>query len=180
MCVLLLLKAATVAPREYRRCKGFCDNECVTFHCNRPDEKVKLNQSSDDLVRVYKELLRSLPMKVYFDYVREHADRHTSFEHLILAHQLNVMTEKLAQEVLVSSHENERHIDSSFPFETIRVFDKSTKEKGIGQMSKNLARWRSEMVARTYYATKKEGARISCENFKMVYWEGMGRYLSQE
>ena len=44
-------------------------------------------------------------------------------------------------------------------------------------MSKNLARWRSVMVARIYYVTKKVGARISCENFKLVYWEDMGRYL---
>ena len=66
ICVLLLLKAATVVPREYRRCKGFCENEDVIFHCNKPDDKVKLNQSSDDLVRICKELLGSLPMKVYF------------------------------------------------------------------------------------------------------------------
>ena len=79
-------------------------------------------------------------MKVYFGYVRGHADRHTPFDRLTLAQQLNVIADKLAQEVLVSSLENERHIDSSFPFETIRVFDKSTKEKGIGEMSKNLAR----------------------------------------
>ena len=72
MCVLLLF--ATVVPREYRRCKEFCDNECVIFHFNKPDEKVKLDQSSDDLVRICKELLRSLPMKVYFGYVRGHAD----------------------------------------------------------------------------------------------------------
>ena len=82
--------------------------------------------------------------------------------------------------MLVSSLGNEHHIDSSFPFETIWVFDKSTKEKGIGKMSKNLARWRSKMVARTYYATKKEGARISRENFGLVYWEGMGKYLKNK
>ena len=112
--------------------------------------------------------------------MRGHADRHTPFEHLTLAQQLNVIADKLAQEVLVSSLGNERHIDSSFPFERIRVFDKSTKEEGIGEMSKNLARWRSEMVARTYYATKKGGATISHENFKLVYWEGMGRYLKNK
>ena len=76
----------------------------------------------------------------------------------------------------MSSLENERHIDSSFPFETIRVFDRSTKEKSIGEMSENLARWRSNMVARTYYSSKKERSRISRENFKLVYWEGMGRH----
>ena len=96
MCVLLLLKAATVAPREYRRCKGFCDNEGVIFHCNKPDERVQMNQSSDDLVRIRKELLRGLLMKVYFSYVRGHADRHTPFEHLTLAQQLNVAVDKLA------------------------------------------------------------------------------------
>ena len=43
-----------------------------------------------------------------------------------------------------------------------------------------MATWRSKMVARTYYATKKEGARISCENLKLVYL--LGRYweVSQE
>ena len=85
MCVLLLLKAATVMPREYRRCKGFCDKEGVIFHCNKPDERVKLNQSSNDLVRICKKLLRSLPMKMYFSYVKGHADRLTPFEHLTLA-----------------------------------------------------------------------------------------------
>ena len=79
-------------------------------------------------------------MMVYFGYVRGHADRHAPFERLTLAQQLNVTANKLAQEVLVSSLKNERHIDSSFPFETIRVFDSSTKEKGIGEMTKNLAR----------------------------------------
>ena len=152
MCVMLSLKAATVAPREYRRCKGFCDNKGVIFHCNKPSEKAKLNQSSDDLVHICKELLRGLPMKVYFGYVRGYADRHTPFELLTLAQQLNVIADKLAQEVLVSSLENERHIDSFFPFETIRVFDNSTKEKGISEISKNLARWRSERVARTCYS----------------------------
>ena len=44
-------------------------------------------------------------------------------------------------------------------------------------MSENLARWRSEIVAITYYATKKEGANISPEKFKLVYWEGMERYI---
>ena len=83
---------------------------------------------------------------------------------------------------MVSSLGNERHIDSSFPFETIRVFGKSTKEKSIGEMTENLARWRSEMVARTYYATKKLEleylARISgaCTG---KAWEGISR-TSQE
>ena len=81
MCVLLLLKAETVVPREYRRCKGFCNNKGVISHCNKPNERVKL----DDLVCICKELLRSLPMKVYFGYVRGHADHHTPFEHLTLA-----------------------------------------------------------------------------------------------
>ena len=69
---------------------------------------------------------------------------HTPFEHLTLAQQLNVTVDKFAQEALVSSLENKRHIDSFFPFETIRVFDRSTKEKSIGEMSENLARWRIE------------------------------------
>ena len=98
MCALLLLKAVTVVTREYRRCKGFCDNEGVIFHYNNIDEKVKLKQSSDDLVRICKELLRSLPMKVYFGYVRGHADRHTPFEHLTLAQQLNVIADKLVSD----------------------------------------------------------------------------------
>ena len=169
MYVLLLLKAATAAPREYRRCKDFCDNEGVIFHCNKPEERVKLGQCSDDLVRICKELLKGLPMKVYFGYVRGHADRQTPFEHLTLAQQLNIIADKLAQDSLVLSLETERHIDGSFPFETIRVFDRSSREKSVGKMSEDLARWRSEMVARTYYATKKEGARIPCENFKLVY-----------
>ena len=84
MCVLLLLKAVTVVNREHRRCKGFCDNEGVIFHSNKPSEKVKLDQSSDDLVRICKELLRGLPMKVYFGYVRGHAYRHTPFARLTL------------------------------------------------------------------------------------------------
>ena len=119
-------------------------------------------------------------MKVYFGYVRGHADRHTSFEHLTLAQQLNDIADKLAPEVLVSSLRNECHIDSFFPFETIQIFDKSTKENSVGEISKNLARLRSEMVARAYYATKKEGARISCKNFKLVHWEGMGRHLKNK
>ena len=80
------MKAVTVVPIEYRRCKGFCVNKGVIFHCNKPDEKVKMNQSSDDLVCICKELLRSLPMKVYFGYVRGHVDCHTPFKHLTLAH----------------------------------------------------------------------------------------------
>ena len=52
--MLLLLKAAAVVSRKYRRCKGCCDNKGVIFHCNKPDEKIKLNRSSDDLVRICK------------------------------------------------------------------------------------------------------------------------------
>ena len=95
-CVLLLLKTATVVPREYRRCKGFCDNEGVIFYFNKPDEKVKLNQPIDNLVLICKELLRNLPMKAYFGYVRGHAVCHIPFEHLTLAQQLNVIADKLA------------------------------------------------------------------------------------
>ena len=98
MCVLLLLKAATAVPREYSRCNGFCDNEGVISHCNEPDERVKMGQSSDDLVRICKELLKGLPMKVYFGYVRGHADRHTPFKNLTLAQQLDVIADELAQE----------------------------------------------------------------------------------
>ena len=76
MCVLLLLKAATVEPREYRRCKGFYDSEGVILYCNKPNEKVELDQSSDNLIHICKELLRGLPIKVYFGSVRGHADRH--------------------------------------------------------------------------------------------------------
>ena len=47
-------------------------------------------------------------------------------------------------------------------------------------MSENLARRRSEMVARTYYATKKEEARISRENFWLVYLLGRHVNVSQE
>ena len=94
MCVLLLLKTATAAPREYIMCKAFCDNEGVIFHCNKPNERLKLNQSSDDLMRICKELLRGLPMKVYFGYVRGHADRHTHPLNTSLAQQLNDIADK--------------------------------------------------------------------------------------
>ena len=117
-------------------------------------------------------------MKVYFGYVRGHADRHTPFKHQTLAQQLNVIADKLAQEVLVPSLVNERHIDSSFPFETIKIFDKTTKEKGIDKMRENLARWRSKMVARTYYASKKERARISRKKLDCCTanaWEGISK-----
>ena len=44
-------------------------------------------------------------------------------------------------------------------------------------MSENLAQWRSYMTAKTYFATNNEGARLSQENFDLVYWEGMGKFM---
>lgn len=47
-------------------------------------------------------------------------------------------------------------------------------------MSDLLSRRRSHMVARTYYATKKEGAKIATVNFELVDWEGMGSFMKSK
>ena len=83
----------------------------------------------------------------------------------------------MAQTRLIAFMTTQGFIKNHFPFKTVRVTNKVTREKGIGDMSENLARWQSYMTAKVYFATKKEGARILQENFDLVYWEGMGRFM---
>lgn len=71
-------------------------------------------------------------MKVYFSYVRGYADKNIPYKHLMLAQQLNVEADRISQPTLMPSLTvgcciNGQH----FPFETVRVINKSTKEKSI-------------------------------------------------
>ena len=60
------------------------------------------------------------------------------------------------------------------------VRDIWTKEESVGVMSDNLTRRQSYMTAKEYFHKKKEGANILPEDFDLVYWEGMRKFMKKK
>ena len=139
ICVLLLLKAETRRQQAHACCKGYCDNLGVIFYCKNAEKQLKLGQCLDDLIRVCKAILKDLPMNVHFSHVRSHADKNIPYEHLTLAQRLKVDVDDMAQTRLITSMTTQGFIENHFPYEIVRVTNKDTTEKGIGDMSENLA-----------------------------------------
>ena len=76
LCCLLTVKAASDSGPGHGTCTGYCDNKGVVLHCamSKKHDKLKRNQSRDNLVRLCKELLRGMEIGVKYRHVRGHMD----------------------------------------------------------------------------------------------------------
>ena len=76
LCCLLIVKAASDSGSGHGTCTGYCDNKGVVLYCaaSKKHDKLKRNQSQDDLVRLCRELLQGMTIGVKYRHVRGHMD----------------------------------------------------------------------------------------------------------
>jgi len=71
----LLLRAAAIGYKGKIPCVGAdCDNNGMVNHRNTPHIPQTANQTQEDLLRVYKNLISTQPFPVRYKYVQPHAD----------------------------------------------------------------------------------------------------------
>ena len=92
LCCLLIVKAASESGADRGTCKAYCDNKGVVPHCMRSKrhDKLKQNQSQDDLVRLCKELLRGMEINIKYRHVKGHMDDLMETHQMFLQEDLNV------------------------------------------------------------------------------------------
>ena len=76
LCCLLIVKAAQDSGTRAGSCTGYCDNKGVVLHCKRAKtwDKVRAKQSQDDLIRLCREIMQGLELRVRYKHVRSHMD----------------------------------------------------------------------------------------------------------
>ena len=163
---LVVFCATRDARRAYKSVQSGCDNMGVVIHANDLDRHLGPKQAQYDVIKCYRDTLRSLSMRVNYEHILGHQDDNIEFRRLPLLAQLNVIADQLAKDELLSSIDTNTFITSEFPHEQIRAYCDGTK---IFCSSKELIYtvW-GRRVARDFYTGRKI---MSEEAFDLVNWE---------
>jgi len=93
----LVLRAATKKKHlPYQIAGVFCGNRGVLSHGNSFNTILPEKQAHADVLRVLKQYVRELPVRITFVRVKSHQDDHVAFDDLDLIAQLNVRVDHLA------------------------------------------------------------------------------------
>ena len=172
LCCLLIVKAASESGSNKGRCKGYCDNKGVVIHCanSTKQDKMKIKQSQDDLIRLCKELLCGMSIDVSYHHVKGHMDDILRKDQLTLEENLNIEADELADEALRRAARMNECIEPSLPYKQIKLIDKDTEEKAIGLIADNLSKWRSRRMCRNLFANRKcMGSKILWAAYDTIY-----------
>ena len=107
------MKAASESGTGRRECTGcYCNNKEMVVHCtgSKKCNKLKAKQSQTNLVRLCKELLRGMIINVTYRHVRGHMDDLLQRDQMSLQEDLNIDTDKLADEALKKAVRDETSI----------------------------------------------------------------------
>ena len=77
-----------------------CDNMGVVIHGNNRYQSPQETQSQADVIRCFCKILVGLPFRITYKHVYGHQDNRVVWDDLTLFQQLNVITDRLAQEAL--------------------------------------------------------------------------------
>ena len=126
-----------------------CDNKAVVFHGKHPWRPIIAKQAQADLLRYYKTLVCTCPVRCSFYHVHGHFDQLLSHEQLTLEEQLNCARDKLADSALAFGLQSGCYISCVFPREDLVVMLHDTKLTGNYERS-IMRSWGGEQ-ARTHY-----------------------------
>ena len=98
-----------------------CDNKGVVHHGNHPWRPLPAKQGQADVLRYYKNLVRSAPAKCKMYHVHGHLDRYLSRSEMSPAELLNCECDHLAGAALRSAVESNNYISRILPGEDIVV-----------------------------------------------------------
>ena len=96
-------------------CKG------VIRHGNNPKRKLKHDQAHADLILTMREMIKLLPIRAHFKYVRGHLDEHIPRELLTPVQRLNCDADKLAKRALRRAIRENRFINCMFPQDPVTI-----------------------------------------------------------
>ena len=153
-----------VATRLWTDCDG------VIKHGNDPTKKISQKQAHADLIFVLRELVKNLPVKTKFKYVRGHLDDHVPYRLLSFVEKLNVDMDKLAKRRLRRAIRRGNYIRSEFPFEHTRIFFRG--QKVIRSPTDAIYDAHGRDLARNFLARR---SKLSRDDFHLVDWDALGR-----
>jgi hypothetical protein len=81
-----------------------CDNNGVVIHGNNSICPLPTNQSQADLLRVFKHLVSSQPLRVQYKYIPSHADKKKKWRDCTLKEHMIIKVDRLAQKALKAGH----------------------------------------------------------------------------
>ena len=117
----LLLRAAWEGhnvPAGSRVSCGY-DNMGVVGHGNEFWSPLQENQAQSDLLRVFKKLVTTAPLRPDMYHVYAHQDRNLRLDQLDVHEQTNVLADTLASDDLIASLSSGRFITGAIPFDDI-------------------------------------------------------------
>jgi hypothetical protein len=149
-----------------------CDNKGVVFHGKHPWRPIVATQTQGDLLRLYKMLVRTNPVRCSFYHVHGHLDQYLPAHMLTPEEELNCTCDKLAEYSLSHGLETNSFISRIFPREELVVLQNGAKL--TGNYERAITRDWGDRQARAHY--HKYGI-VSSPLFDDIYWDGIERVL---
>jgi hypothetical protein len=149
-----------------------CDNKGVVYHGNHPWRPIAAKQLQADLLRYYKELVRTCPVKCKMFHVHGHLDQYLPLDQLTSPERLNCECDKLAGIALDEGLATGRFISRVLPGEDLVVL--LDGEKLSGAYERTILRDWGDKQARWHYHVRNI---LPSHLFSEVYWDGLERVL---
>lgn len=151
-----------------------CDNNGVVRHGNFPRRPLPAKQPQADVLRYYRELVKSAQFRCKMYHVHGHLDEFLSYDEMTPEERLNCDCDKLAGIALHDTVEGGEYISRVLPGEDIVVHVESMKV--TGSYERTITRHWGDKLAREHYY--KEDI-IPRGLFDEVYWDGIERVLGR-
>jgi hypothetical protein len=132
------------------------------------------NQAQADVLRYYKQLVRSQPFKCKMYHVHGHLDQFLTYEEMTPPERLNCDCDKPAGEALMTALERNRFIDRVLPDEDLVVLLDGSKVSG--SYEKTITQNWGDKQARLHY---HENGIVPLDLFDEVYWDGVEKVLGR-
>jgi hypothetical protein len=149
-----------------------CDNKGVVYHGNHPWRPIAAKQLQADLLRYYKELVRTSPFKCTMIHVHGHLDQYLPLDLLTSIERLNCECDKLAGIALDEALLSGQFISRVFPGEDLVVL--LDGDKLSGSYERSILRDWGDKQARVHYHMRNI---LPSHLFEEVYWDGIERVL---
>ena len=150
----------------YTDCKG------VIRQGNNPKRKLKHDQAHADLILTMREMIKLLPIRVRFKYVRGHLDKHIPRDLLTPIQRLNCDADKLAKRALRRAIRENRFINCVFSHDPVTI--EIGGHRIIRSPTDAIYSDTGRRTARAYYARRNK---IAEDDFDLVNWDALERAM---
>ena len=137
-----------------------------------PSGNSRKNQAHIDLILTMREMIKLLPIRAHFKYVRGHLDKHIPRNLLNPIQQLNCNADKLAKKALRRAIRENRFINCVFLHDTVII--EIGEQRVIWSPTDAIYADTGRKTARTYYARWNK---IAEEDFDLVNWDALERAM---